>query len=287
MTKGVLLYALNNQEVDYIKQAVFCAKKIKEHLKLPVAIVTDTPDYLETAFKFYKKYIDEIIVIPEVHVDQKRNFLDGVYTTKRLVWKNHSRSDCYSLTPFDETIVLDADYIIGNNILLNCFDLNEDFLIYSTPKDIISTVRTVQKFNRISDRTIDMYWATGFYFKKSPFMELYFNLVNHIKDNWHYYRLMYQIPDSNYRNDFSFSIAVHILRGFQLNQHWPVVMPGNMYLASDSDLFLSIENNKLTFIADCANNGQKYITVSVEDLNVHVMNKFSLGRVIDKEFTNE
>ena len=287
MTKGVLLYALNNQEVDYIKQAVFCAKKIKEHLKLPVAIVTDTPDYLETAFKFYKKYIDEIIVIPEVYVDQKRNFLDGVYTTKRLPWKNHSRSDCYRLTPFDETIVLDADYIIGNNILLNCFDLNEDFLIYSTPKDIISTVRTVQKFNRISDRTIDMYWATGFYFKKSPFMELYFNLVNHIKDNWHYYSLMYQIPDSNYRNDFSFSIAVHILRGFQLNQHWPVVMPGNMYLASDSDLFLSIENNKLTFIADCANNGQKYITVSVEDLNVHVMNKFSLGRVIDKEFTNE
>ena len=41
MTQGVLLFALNNLEVDYIKQAVFCAKKIKEHLKLPVALVTD------------------------------------------------------------------------------------------------------------------------------------------------------------------------------------------------------------------------------------------------------
>mgnify|MGYP005634393397 CR=1 FL=1 len=40
MTQGVVHFALNNLEVDYIKQAVFCAKKIKEHLKLPVALVT-------------------------------------------------------------------------------------------------------------------------------------------------------------------------------------------------------------------------------------------------------
>ena len=32
-TKGVLLFAFNNAEIDYIKQAIFCAKKIKEHLK--------------------------------------------------------------------------------------------------------------------------------------------------------------------------------------------------------------------------------------------------------------
>ena len=57
MTQGVLLFALNNLEVDYIKQAVFCAKKIKEHLKLPVALVTDNPEYLERAFTFYEKYI--------------------------------------------------------------------------------------------------------------------------------------------------------------------------------------------------------------------------------------
>ena len=29
------------------------------------------------------------------------------------------------------------------------------------------------------------------------------------------------------------------------------------------------------------------MAVSVKDANVHVMNKFSLGRIIDKEFKNE
>ena len=30
-----------------------------------------------------------------------------------------------------------------------------------------------------------------------------------------------------------------------------------------------------------------FVGASVEDANVHVMNKFSLGRAIDKEFENE
>ena len=32
MNRGVLLFAHNNKKIDYIKQAIFCAKKIKKHL---------------------------------------------------------------------------------------------------------------------------------------------------------------------------------------------------------------------------------------------------------------
>lgn len=284
--RGVLLFALNNGEIDYVKQAIFCAKKVKEHLNLPVALVTDSADYLINTFPFCKKYIDIVIETnDETPTLQKRNFLDGIYTIKKLLWKNHSRPDCYELTPFNETIVLDVDYILGNNSLLNCFKTNEEFLIYKTPTDIAKTVRNKQSFEKISDRSIDMWWATGFYFKKSPLMEMYFNLVKHIKDNWHYYRLIYQIPNTNYRNDFSFSIAIHILRGFQKSS-WPAQMPGNMYMSTDADMIHKIDNNKITFITDYNHNGS-YLGVSIEDSNVHIMNKFSLGRMIDKEFENE
>ena len=40
MSKGVLLFANNNSQVDYIKQACFLAKQIKKHLKVPVSLVT-------------------------------------------------------------------------------------------------------------------------------------------------------------------------------------------------------------------------------------------------------
>ena len=285
-TKGVLLFAFNNAEIDYIKQAIFCAKKIKEHLKLSVALVTDDDiSYLETAYPFYKKYIDVVLLVPEEKTTQLKNFSDGAYSLKKLEWKNQSRPDCYEISPFDETIVLDVDYITCNDNLLNCFKIDEEFLIYKNPIDVANTVRNINSFDRISDRSIDMWWATGFYFKKSPFMKMYFDLVKHIKENWTYYRLIYQIPNTNYRNDFSFSIAIHILRGFQ-ESSWPVTMPGTMYMSFDTDILEKLDGNALTIIADYKNNAS-YMAVSVKDANVHVMNKFSLGRIIDKEFKNE
>jgi hypothetical protein len=35
MTKGVVLIAQNNKEVDYVKQAAFLAKRIEKYLNLP------------------------------------------------------------------------------------------------------------------------------------------------------------------------------------------------------------------------------------------------------------
>ena len=41
MSKGVLLFAFNNESINYIKQAIFCANRIKKYLDLPVSLVTD------------------------------------------------------------------------------------------------------------------------------------------------------------------------------------------------------------------------------------------------------
>ena len=61
---------------------------------------------------------------------QKRTYRDGTMAKRDLEWRNHERGTCYDITPFEETIVMDTDFIVGNNILLNAFDTNEDFLIY-------------------------------------------------------------------------------------------------------------------------------------------------------------
>ena len=38
--KGVLLHAHGTHPIHYVQQAIFCAEQIKEHLQLPVALVT-------------------------------------------------------------------------------------------------------------------------------------------------------------------------------------------------------------------------------------------------------
>ena len=41
MTQGVLLFAQNNNEIDYVRIAVFAAERIKQYLNMPVSIVTN------------------------------------------------------------------------------------------------------------------------------------------------------------------------------------------------------------------------------------------------------
>jgi hypothetical protein len=284
MSQGVLLFANNNAQIDYVKQAIYCAKRIKEHLGLSVSLVTEDGDYTESAFPFYKKYIDNIIKTERTINLQKKKYRDGVYAHKTLEWKNKSRSDCYDLTPYDETLVMDTDFLVANNQLTKCFETEYDFLITKSFKDV-GCNRDLSYFTNISDRSVNMYWATVFYFKKSDTMKMYFDLVKHIKENWDYYRLIYQIPDRTFRNDFAFSIAIHIFNGHKKGS-WPHNLPGHVYMSLDIDVLTDINKDKFSLVYDQNENGN-YFATSLQNQNLHVMNKFSLSRIIDEEFANE
>jgi len=286
MTRGVLLFAQNNASVDYVKQAIFCAKKIKKHLGIDVALATDNVEYLEKTYPYYKTYIKHVIELEYVTNVQKRKYRDGTMARRNLEWRNLDRPLAYDITPFDETIVMDADFVIGNNNLLNAFDTDEDFLIYRHITDLNKDRPDEFRFNKISDRGIDMYWATVFYFKKTDFMHSFFELIKHIKEQWHFYRLIYQIPQVTYRNDYAFSIAIHIFNGFQRTS-WPKTLPGLLWFTSDSDVLIKMEDETYTFLLDKKEWKGHYTLGKVQDVNIHIMNKFSLDRAISKVLQHE
>ena len=49
-TKGAFLIARNNSQIDYVKQAVFLAKRIRKYLDIPTTILTDSAEYIRTDF---------------------------------------------------------------------------------------------------------------------------------------------------------------------------------------------------------------------------------------------
>ena len=199
---------------------------------------------------------------------------------------NHDRGTVYDLTPFDETLVMDTDFLVGNDLLLNAFNTDEDFLIYRHITDLNFERNDEYRFNKISDRSIDMYWATVFYFKKTQRTKLFFDLVNHIKENWLYYRLVYQIPEVTYRNDFSFSIAIHLMNGYQ-RTNWPKILPGKLWFTTDVDVLVKMDDEHYTFLLDKKNWRGHYNVGSIKDANIHIMNKFSLDRAISEVLDNE
>tara|TARA_B100001057_G_scaffold385061_2_gene391716 strand:- start:22503 stop:23342 length:840 start_codon:yes stop_codon:yes gene_type:complete len=279
MTKGVLLFANNNEQVDYIKQAIFCAKRVKKYTNLDVTLVTDSSQHLEK-YKFYTKYIDKIITTEASSETQQKKFYDGESYID-ATWKNFSRASCFDITPYDQTLVIDTDFILSSASVLNCFDSRYDFMINRYAFDL-NTTRDNTPELLVSNTSIPMYWATVFYFTKNYKTQTLFNLIQFIRDNWSYYKLLYNIVSNTYRNDFAFSIAMHILSNHK-TVAWPKVMP-TLYMITDRDTLLDINDDTFSILLQ---DKRDVIPASIKGSDIHVMNKFSLDRYIDKDFANE
>jgi hypothetical protein len=277
MTTGCLLFAQNTSSIDYVKMAVFAAKRVRQYLDIPVTLITNNKTRI--IYPSIDKDFDSVIEIPPARLTQQRVFYDGSLYSKTAEWSNFSRSQVYSLTPYDQTMVMDTDYILNSSILKPAFNNDHDFQIYRQCFDL-SLDREPDAFKRINDYSIPFYWATVFIFRKSVTMECFFDLIEYIKNNWMYFRTLYSIAAPTFRNDFAFSIAIHIMNG-KTNGEFAVDLPGKMIFASDKDVLVNTDGDKMKFLVEKKNRLGEYNLVKTTGLDVHVMNKFSLNRFID------
>lgn len=278
MTRGVLLFAQNNPQMDYVKLSVFAAKRIIEFLNVPVTLVTNSKDYLLSTYRDADKIFDNIVDIWE-DTDQIKKFHDGSMYEKNLKWNNLSRSECFDISPYDETLVLDVDYVISSDNLNKVWDNKHDFLIYRKSYDIAQW-RDTSSFNYFNQHAVPFYWATAFYFKKTDNNRYFFRLVKHIKENWSYYRILYLIDAPTFRNDFAFSIAIHVMNGSIDNFSFGS-LPGKMYYALDKDILVSIKDSSVQVLVEKEKYHGEYTLAKTKNLDIHIMNKFSLSRFID------
>jgi hypothetical protein len=275
MTQGVLIFAQNNTEVDYAKISLFAAKRVKEYLNVPVTLVTDSREWLLKSQPLAEKIFDNFIDVYS-DTEQTKKFYDGALSSRVLNWKNLSRSDCYDLSPYDETLVIDSDYIISSNNLSKIWNNSQDFLIYNDSFDLAQW-RDTRSFRQLNQYSVPFYWATAFYFKKSKENHAFFNIVKHIKNNWSYYKALYNIDSSVFRNDFAFSIAIHMMGG----ENFATPLPGKMNYILDRDLLIDINNEHLKFLVEKNGYVGEYTAAKTTGLDVHVMNKYSLTRCIE------
>jgi hypothetical protein len=221
-----------------------------------------------------KLVFDRIITINS-DTSQTKKFYDGTLSAKTLTWKNLTRSDCYELSPYDETLVIDSDYIISSNTLSNIWNNVNDFLIYQDSFDLAQW-RDDSSFKYLNQTSIPFYWATAFYFKKSPANQAFFDIIKYIKSNWSYYRSLYNIDSVVFRNDFAFSIAIHMM-----GEEFAKPLPGKMNYTLDRDVLVDIKDSALKFLVEKKNYAGEYIATKTNNLDMHIMNKYSLTRYIE------
>ena len=280
MSKGIIIFALNNVYVDYASQACACAGFARKNLSLfdEICLITNTETLVSNAEKI-NEYFDKVIISDTFQPDNVRLFKDTVKNTEYASFKNLGRGDVYDLSPYDETLVIDSDYFIMNDVLDQVWGSENDIMINSKFRDIAD--RHKVNIEYIDNFSIPMFWATIVYFKKSEYAENLFTLVNHIKYNYKYYYYLYNCSGNLYRNDFAFSMALHILNGgvaFEVPS-LPIDYLSNSF---DLDDIFRINSHE-DIIMYCADAEQisNHLLSRFTKTDIHIMNKKAIGRLID------
>lgn len=249
MTTGALIFAHNNDHIDYVAMARWSARNIERHLGIPTHIVTDTA------------------------TDDSNSRWFGDYNVN-MAWHNQSRVTAYDASPWDCTLVLDADYVVASDQLQTIMDADQDFLCFRRAYDVTS-VNDFVGHNTFGDVRMPMWWATVMWFNRSQHSQCIFEAMTMIRNNWTHYRRIYKINQATYRNDHALSIALCLLQGHTLTVPaipWSMasVMPEHRLTQTDLD----------SYRVEFADQMQRSRWIELHDQDFHAMGKQQLGDIV-------
>lgn len=242
-SKGILCFAYNTDTTDYVSIAQRTLKLASRTLGLPYTLITDNPqDY-----------------------DNQRYDAD---TDKFVQWRNAGRYRAYDLSPYDETLVIDADFLIFNKTLVKVFEL--EFWDWQIMRD--ATGLTQQYPRDMGKNSLPYVWATAFAFRKTPKAQAYFQLIQRIQENYGYYRALFNIEQRNFRNDYAFAMADMAMNGYSINGPTTLLGPmlhvdnavtsivsqGNNFVIRDADRAFVIPRTNMHVISKAYLQSQQF-----------------------------
>ena len=231
-SRGIVAFAVNTETTNYVEIAERTLKLASKTLALPYTILS-----------------------PEVNISNKRFDIDS---NQFVQWNNFDRHSVYELSPYDETLVIDVDYLILDNSLNRIFDTSWDYLLQRH-----SYALTQEWPSTMGPNSLPFVWATVFAFRKTFRSKLFFHLVSRVQDNYEYYRNLFNIVERNYRNDYAFAIADYIINGYtKCGQS----IPENMLTVDQVITSITVRGSQL-IIKD---QNRSYV---IPRTNIHVMSK--------------
>ncbi|CAB4133708.1 hypothetical protein UFOVP257_430 [uncultured Caudovirales phage] len=233
-SRGIVAFAKNTETTDYISIAKNTLSVASKVLHLPHTIITDVDD-------------SEFI-----------NSRYDVDTESFVQWRNYGRHLAYDMSPYDETIVIDADYLVLDNSLRGIFDQPWDYLLQRK-----SHALTVEWETKMGNTSLPYVWATVFAFRKTERAKIFFDLVERVYTNYRYYRALFNIKERNYRNDYAFAIADIILNGYAISNNG---IAGSMLAINQPINSIEIKDKQL-LVKD---SNRAYV---VPRTNLHIMSK--------------
>lgn len=194
VSKGFLVFAQNTNTVDYIQQAYALALSIKYSQRdiTNVSLVTNT-----SVPENYLHAFDQIIPIPW-------------YSDKESRYATEHRWKLYHATPYDETIVLDADMLIVEDISTwwdYCSNYDLKFCTRIKNYKLETVVDTIHRKTFIANKLSSPYVALH-YFKKSDLAYEFYKTLEFVCNNWEW--CWNKFAPEEYQNECSMDLATAV-----------------------------------------------------------------------------
>lgn len=268
MGKGIIITAHGD---NYVNMAEVAALLAKHHLdNISVVLITDGNSYQHCNPTIF----DDVLFVKDTGHENRR-VING--TVRRFL--NRSRLDVFDLSPFHETLVMDADYLVFSGWLNHIWGTDRDLM--ATHKVRYINGNTGRDDPYLYQHGIIQHWSTLLYFKKTTRTRLVYDIMNHVHENYFYYSNIYGFSPSTFRNDYALSIALHIVEGSQFTD-FSFPMKELLFTKFD-DVILDVPAiGEMVFQTTPKNQGQKSPMVKLKDQDVHVLNKDGLKQFLPK-----
>lgn len=265
VNRGAILFAFNSPRYNYYKMAEYTAKRVNHFLNLPVTLVTDEESKPEGDHPF-----DKIITV----TPDKNNIREY------QVWINKGRYQAYELSPYDETLLLDVDYMVNSDKLLKLFEFDTDFCCHDNTSFLMHPGAAQEVLSAYSFKTL---WATVVMFRKTERAKQIFECLQMIQENYSHYADIHSFVAGVYRNDYALTLALRIANGHSTSSNdiipWDLIHVGkntSVYRNNDDEF-----NTEFTVMFDNWQRGKirKEYTI-IKDCDFHVMNKDNFVELI-------
>lgn len=264
MSAGVVIIANRSDTVDYPGIALWNARRVTKHLGLPVTIFTDSEIAAEPG----------ITVKPSANKSANRRYFADY--GKSVTWNNSARWRVFRESPYETTLLIDADYVVSGDALLAIANTSHDFLCFKR-SFAASGDRGFAELNSFGNLKMPMYWATVIGFKQTPFAEQVFSTMEMVEQNYTHYANLYGFSALPYRNDYALSIALHLANG-----QVPAVanaIPWELCATLPDHTVEQLADTTFKVTWTTAKGTQQYITVT--DMDLHIMGKKSIEAMIN------
>jgi hypothetical protein len=292
VTQGIVFFAYNTEQINYLKLAVLAARYARRHMPdLPVCLITSTGDFewfersTPNSEDVINSAFDDIILAEPEKQNNQRTHHDSPWHNFTSQFRNGNKHRVIDLSPYDQTLLLDIDYIVQNGQFRYVFETDSAVTLFHNAENLIGQ-QPAPAQQYLNSTGIPMLWSTVVYFdRRQELTRMFFDMWAHIAENYEFYKFLYGFPGSLFRTDFCVSIAAHVLNGMgtgELIEDFPQPM---IYMSQKDDIAKINAADDWLYLANDREEPWENSLARIRKENVHVMNKRAIERHYDDIMT--